>query len=262
MVERIATGDAAEIFKARLEGIAGFRRMFAIKRVRPHLARNTAYVQMIEEEARIAGMLNHGNIVQLLDLGRDGGAVYLVMEYVDGWDLGQIIERNLDRPHEGGEALPVEAIVYLGVQVLKALEYAHKREVIREGQPVALGLVHRDVSPSNILVSRLGEVKLTDFGIARAALKMMETHPDLIRRTFDYMSPEAARGRQVTQQSDLFALGVVMYECLTGAHPFRQDGEMATLEAIQDGRHAPLGQVAPHLPGRAGRRDGARSGAL
>jgi serine/threonine protein kinase len=250
VVERIATGDAAEIFKARLEGIAGFRRMFAIKRVRPHLARNAAYVQMIEEEARIAGMLNHGNIVQLLDLGRDGGAVYLVMEFVDGWDLGRVLERAMDRPHEGGEGLSVSVIAHMGVQILKALEYAHRREVMRDGQPMALGLVHRDVSPSNILISRLGEVKLTDFGIARAALKMMETHPDLVRRTFDYMSPEAARGRAVTQQSDLFALGVVLYECLAGVHPFRQSGEMATLEAIQDGRHTPLDEAVPGLPPR------------
>ncbi len=243
ILERVATGDAAEIFKARLDGIAGFRRLFAIKRVRPNLARNASYAQMIEEEARIAGMLNHGNIVQLLDLGRDGGALYLVMEFVDGWSLNQILElaRSASTP------LPVPVVAWIGSQVLKGLEYAHNRQVIRDGDAVSLGLIHRDVSPSNILISRQGEVKITDFGIARASLKIMETRPDLLRRTFDYMSPEGAAGRDVTQKSDLFAVGVVLYECLTLHHPFRREGEMATLEAIQEGEHTPLAELRPDL---------------
>lgn len=244
ILDRIATGDAAEIFKARLDGIAGFRRLFAIKRVRPHLARNGPYAQMIEEEARIAGMLNHGNIVQLLDLGRDGGALYLVMEFVDGWSLSQVLEVA----RQAATPLPTEVVVWMAVQTLKGLEYAHNREVIRDGQPVSLGLIHRDISPSNVLISRQGEVKLTDFGIARASLKIMETRPDLLRRTFDYMSPEGASGRDVTQKSDLFALAVVLYECLTLNHPFRREGEMATLEAIADGVHVPLAEARPDLP--------------
>jgi serine/threonine protein kinase len=242
--DRIATGDLAEIFKARLDGIAGFRRTFAIKRVRPHLARNQAYAAMIEEEARIAGLLSHGNIVQLLDLGRDGGALYLVMEFVDGWDLGAVEARSeaLGRP------VPVPVVVHVGVELLKALEYAHAREIVRHGEVAQLGLIHRDISPSNILVSRQGEVKLTDFGIARASLKLMETHPDLVRRTFDYMSPEASRGHDLTQAADLFAVGVVLFELLTGTHPFRREGEMATLEAIQDGHTPDPAALRPDAP--------------
>ena len=173
VLERIATGDLAEIYKARLEGIAGFRRLFAIKRVRPHLARLDTYAAMIEEESRIAGLLSHGNIVQLLDLGREDGVLYLVMEYVDGWDLGKVLERC----KELEEPAPMDQAVWIGLQLLKGLEYAHNREVIRNGEKVGLDLVHRDVSPSNILLSRQGDVKLTDFGIARASLKMMQTHP-------------------------------------------------------------------------------------
>jgi serine/threonine-protein kinase len=244
VLERISTGDVAEIFKARLEGIAGFRRLFAIKRIRPHLARNDAYTQFIEEEARIAGLLSHSNIVQLLDLGRDAGVLYLVMEFVDGWDLGRVLEASRAR----GTPMPVAHACSLAASLLKALEYAHQREVMRDGETVPLRLIHRDVSPSNILLSKLGEVKLTDFGIARASLKMMQTRPDLLRRTFDYMSPEAARGGELTQSADLFAVGLVLYECLTLVHPFRRDGEMATLEAIQAGTHEPLADLCPAAP--------------
>lgn len=244
ILERLATGDLAEVFQARLEGIAGFRRLYAIKRVRPHLARNETYSALLEEEARVAALLSHGNIVQILDLGRDGGALYLVMEHVDGWDLGRVLERA----QAASTPMPAALAAWMGVQMLRALEYAQKREVVRDGVAVPLALVHRDVSPSNILLSRAGEVKLTDFGIARASLKMMETHPDLVRRTFDYMSPEAARGRDVTGQSDLFAVGVVLYEAVTLVHPFRREGEFATLEAIQDGACAPVVELRPEVP--------------
>jgi serine/threonine protein kinase len=244
VLERIATGDLAEIYKARLDGIAGFRRTFAIKRVRPHLAALDSYAEMIEEEARIAGLLSHGNIVQLLDLGRDDGVLYLVMEFVDGWDLGAV----LAKAQEEEVSIPFLHVAWMGVQLLKALEYAHKREVIRDGERVPLDLVHRDVSPSNVLISRQGEVKLTDFGIARASLKMMQTHPDLVQRRFDYMSPEQARGADITQAADLFATGVVLYEALALEHPFRRDGEFATLEAIRDGDYVPLDERRQDLP--------------
>lgn len=244
VLERISTGDVAEIFKARLEGIAGFRRTFAIKRIRPHLAKDESYTQMIEEEARVAGLLSHGNIVQLLDLGRDAGALYLVMEHVDGWDLGAVLAAAEIRE----APIPVEHVITIGTSILKALEYAHQREVLRDGETVPLRLIHRDVSPSNILLSRAGDVKLTDFGIARASLKLMQTRPELLARTFDYMSPEAARGRDLTQAADLFSLAVVLYECLTLQHPFRKEGEMATLEAIQSGAFTPLDTLRPELP--------------
>lgn len=239
VIDRISTGDLAEIFLARLEGIGGFRRLFAIKRVRPHLVHNQSYAQMIEEEARIAGSLSHGNIVQLLDLGRDEGVLYLVMEYVDGWDLGKV----LDAIQRTGVEVPVRHVVFLGIQLLKGLEYAHGRTVMKDGQATALDLVHRDVSPSNILLSRQGDVKLTDFGIARASLKMMETHPDLVARRFDYISPEQARGGTITQAADIWAVALVMYQLLTGVHPFKRQGEFETIEAICDAKHTPLGEL-------------------
>jgi serine/threonine protein kinase len=244
VLDCIAQGDLAEIYKARLDGIAGFRRMFAIKRVRPHLAHLDTYAEMIEEEARIAGLLSHSNIVQLLDLGRENGVLYLVMELVDGWDLGAV----LDKARERGQPLPVAHVAWIGQQLLKGLEYAHQREVIRDGERVSLALVHRDVSPSNVLLSRQGEVKLTDFGIARASLKMMQTHPDLVKRRFDYMSPEQARGGDITQAADLFGTAIVLYECLTLQHPFRREGEFATLEAIRDGAFTPLPELRDDLP--------------
>lgn len=238
VIERIATGDLAEIFLARLEGIGGFRRLFAIKRVLPHLAHNVSYAQMIEEEARIAGILSHGNIVQLLDLGRDEGVLYLVMEYVDGWDLGKVLSAMAARTID----MPVRHAIFLGMQLLKGLEYAHGRTVMKDGERAQLDLVHRDVSPSNILLSRQGDVKLTDFGIARASLKMMETHPDLVARRFDYISPEQAKGEEITQAADMWAVAVVMYQVLTGVHPFRREGEFDTIEAICDGAFTPLSE--------------------
>ncbi len=243
ILEKIATGDLAEVFKARKEGLAGFKRLFAIKRIRPHLARLETYAQLIEEEAKIAGLLSHGNIVQLLDIGRDGGSLYLVMEFVDGWDLGAVLAASRER----GKALPVSHAAWIGVQLLKALEYAHRREIERGGETVPLNLVHRDVSPSNVLLSRAGDVKLTDFGIARAANKVGATHPDLVTRRFEYTSPEAAGGGDVTQAADLFAVGVLLYECLTLVNPFRRPGEMATLDAVRDGRFVPLRTLRPDV---------------
>lgn len=244
ILERISSGDLHEVYKARLEGIGGFQRTFAIKRVRPNLAQNTEYATMIEEEARIAGLLSHGNIAQLLDLGRDGGALYIVMEYVDGYDLGAVLRKSLEK----GRFMPVSLAIYIAMQLLKGLEYAHDREVMRDGQLVQLDLIHRNVSPANILIGRRGEVKLTDFGIARASMKMMQTHPDLVTRRFDYVSAEAAAGRAIDQRADLFALGVVMYECLAGVHPFKSEGEFATLERIRAGEREALRDVRPDVP--------------
>jgi len=243
IVERLATGDLAEVFKARVKGVGGFQRYFAVKRIQPHLARVPAYVELLEEEARIAGLLNHGNIVQLLDLGRDDNGLFLVMEFVDGWDLDTILHaaREADRP------LPIPHALWIAIHLLKALEYAHQREVIRDGKAVDIRFVHRDVSPSNVLLSRQGDVKLTDFGIARASLKMMQTHPDLVARRFDYLSPEQARSGDITQSVDIYGVGLLLYECLTLLHPFRRGGDLETLEAIRDGEFMPLRDVRPDV---------------
>ena len=217
ILERIATGGMAEIYKAKLEGIGGFQRTFAIKRILPHLSMNVDYVNMLVDEAKVAGLLSHANIVQILDLGQVEGVWYIAMEYVDGRDLGSVLKRASER----GLRLPVPHACFIIVELLKGLEYAHQRQVMRGGRPVALNIIHRDVSPPNVLISFQGEVKLTDFGIARAALKAQETQAGVIKGRFDYMSPEQAAGsKDIDQRSDLFAVGVVLYEILVGAPPF------------------------------------------
>ena len=164
ILERIATGGMAEILKARTESIGGFQKTFAIKRVLAHLSANKEYVAMLVDEAKIAGLLSHANIVQILDLGQIDNVWFIAMEYVAGSDLGRI----LARAKEKGLLFPVPHAVFIAMELLKGLEYAHKRQVMKDGRPVPLNIVHRDISPPNILLSFQGEVKLTDFGIASA----------------------------------------------------------------------------------------------
>lgn len=245
ILERIATGGMAEIYKARLEGIGGFQRTFAIKRILPHLSANNEYVTMLVDEAKVAGLLSHANIVQILDLGQVDGIWYIAMEYVNGYDLGAILKRA----HNRGLVLPVPHCCFMAIELLKGLEYAHQRQVMRGGRPVPLNIIHRDVSPPNILVSKQGEVKLTDFGIARASLKAMETQAGVIKGRFDYMSPEQAAGtKDLDQRSDLFSAGVVLYEALCGKHPFRTESELTTLEAVRDGEYPPINTINPEVP--------------
>ncbi len=245
ILERIATGGMAEIYKARLEGIGGFQRIFAIKRILPHLSQNADYVAMLVDEAKVAGLLSHANIVQILDLGQVDAVWYIAMEFVHGRDLGAVLRRATER----GLRLPVPHTVFVAIELLKGLEYAHQRQVMRGGRPVPLNIIHRDVSPPNVLLSFQGEVKLTDFGIARASLKVMETQAGVIKGRFDYMSPEQAMGaKDLDQRSDLFSVGVVLYEMLTGKHPFRADSELATLENVRIGKYKPISSINPDVP--------------
>jgi serine/threonine protein kinase len=244
IVERIASGGMAEIFKARLDGIGGFHRIFAIKRILPHLTSNPEFVDMLVDEAKVAGLLSHANIVQILDLGSIDQQYYIAMEFVNGRDLGQLLARCVDK----GITLPVPHAVYVLLEMLKGLEYAHNRQVMRGGRPVPLNIVHRDISPANVLVSFQGEVKLTDFGIAKASVKALETMSGVVKGRFDYMSPEQAAGQPVDQRSDLFSAGVLLYEVLTGRHPFRQPGDHATIEAVRRGTYEPPSYVNPDVP--------------
>ena len=244
ILEKIASGATAEIYKARMEGIGGFARSFAIKRIRPDLSRNRDYIELLVDEAKVAGLLSHANIVQILDLGEVDGLYFLAMEYVDGRDLGSVLGRCKDK----GITLPVPHAVFALIEMLKGLEYAHQRQIMRGNRPVPLNVIHRDISPSNVLVSFQGEVKLTDFGIARANVKAMATVPGVIRGRFDYMSPEQASGRDIDQRSDIFSAGTLLYEMVCGVHPFRKPGDVDTLEAIKHCRYEPPSFANPDVP--------------
>ena len=244
VIERISAGGMAEIFKAKKEGLGGFQRMFALKRVSPEYAGNEEYVDMLVEEAKIAGLLNHANIVQIVDLGQIDDQPYIAMEYINGPNLGKAIERLRTRDN----VLPVPHAVFICLELLKALEYAHNRQVMRGGRPVPLDIIHRDVCPSNVLLSLRGEVKLADFGIAKASVRDLNTVTGVVKGRCDYLSPEQARGESATQRSDLFATGVLLYEMITGRHPFQQATETKTLEAIKRASYVPAVVFNPEVP--------------
>jgi serine/threonine protein kinase len=244
VIQRISSGGMAEVFKARVDGLGGFQRLFAIKRIHPDHADNQEYVDMLIEEAKIAGLLSHANIVQIVDLGSANDAPFIAMEFVDGPDLSGVIERVKER----GSILPIPHAVFVCLELLKALEYAHNRQIMRGGRPVPLDIIHRDVCPANLILSLKGEVKLTDFGIAKASVRSFNTVTGVVKGRIDYLTPEQARGEAVSQRSDLFAVGVLLYEMITGRHPFRQNSQAKTLEAIKKASFVPAVAFNPEVP--------------
>lgn len=229
LLQRIAIGGMAEIFLAEKPGPAGFSRRLAIKRILPHRADDAEFVEMFLNEARLAAMLNHPNIVQIYDLGEVEDTYYIAMEYVDGFDLGQI----LDKSEERGQTIPPAYVARLISQAAMGLHHAHNYRDPSTHEH--LNLVHRDISLPNIMVSRDGIVKLLDFGIAKASNTDSQRDPTqtgVLKGKISYMSPEYLRGERIDGRHDLFALGVVMYELITGQKPFQAKGDVQMLQAI------------------------------
>jgi serine/threonine protein kinase/tetratricopeptide (TPR) repeat protein len=243
LLDLLARGGMAEVYKAKSHGVEGFEKILVIKRILPELSENPQFVEMFINEAKIAVTLSHANIVQVFDLGRAEDTYFIAMEYVAGYDLATILERGarLKRP------MPQELAVYVVSELAKGLDYAHRR---RDGQLRPLNIVHRDVSPQNVLISFEGEVKLTDFGIAKAALAVEErTDVGVLKGKYAYMSPEQARGEDVDARTDLFALGTVLYELLGGENPFYvPESTYETLRKVRDGELTPLRDEMPELP--------------
>ncbi len=204
LVERIAVGGMAEVFRAKAYGPHGFEKVLAIKRILPALAQDPSFEKRFITEAKVAVSLSHANIVQVFDFSRFGQSLYIVMELVDGCDLSKALQHARDL----GTVLPLEAAMHVAVELLKGLEYAHKR-----------GVVHRDLSPSNILLSRAGEVKIADFGIAQMGGAEV-TRTVKIMGKWRYMSPEQTRGEELDARSDIFSVGAVLYELFTGQRLF------------------------------------------
>lgn len=229
-----------ELHLAEAEGAGGWKKRVALKTVLPHLADDSEFVDRFLDEARIAGRLSHANIVPVFDCGEDAGTWYLAMEYVDGWDVRRLLKALRAR----SERLPVPFALRVGREIAEALSYAHQL-TDEAGQP--LDIVHRDVTPANILVSRAGDVRLTDFGVAAARGRLSRTTTGQLRGTFYYMSPEQAAGRPLDGRSDVFSVGALLYELLSGARAFDGDNEMAVLSRVQRGEFTPLGDAAPEL---------------
>jgi hypothetical protein len=210
LIEQIGEGGMSDIYTASMRGAEGFERILVVKRLKPALTRNRSAVDQFIDEARLGSLLNHPNIVQVFDFGKVDDEYYMALEYIPGWNLSQIVKRHFERT---AEALDLETVFYIAHDILQALGYAHDR-TNEEGE--RLGIVHRDVSPGNIVVSTTGDVKLIDFGIIKAESRLSQTNIGSVKGNPAFMAPEQARGVGVDPRSDLFALGLVMYYALTG----------------------------------------------
>ncbi|MCI0573680.1 MAG: serine/threonine protein kinase [Myxococcaceae bacterium] len=220
--ERLGVGGMAEVFRATYSPEGGFEKQVALKRVLPAYAGHADFLTMFRREAELGSLLVHPNIVQVLDLGRHRETLFLVMEYVEGLSLAALLERT------PGGRLPPSAVAYLGAELAGALAYVHGR-TSADGTP--LELVHRDLNPPNVLLSRIGEVKLSDFGIARAAGQVRLTEARAVRGKAGYVAPEQARGDALDGRADLFALGLTLYEALTGRPAFQGSTDAELLRA-------------------------------
>ena len=210
LMERIGEGGMSEVYLASMRGAEGFQRILVVKRLRPALAQNRSAVDQFIDEARLGSLLTHPNVVQVFDFGKVDDGYYMALEYVPGRNVAQIVKRHIERM---GGPLDVSTVFYLAHEVLQALEYAHGRA---DDEGECLGIVHRDVSPGNIVISTSGDVKLIDFGIVKAESRVSRTNLGNVKGNPAFMAPEQARGKAVDARSDLFSLGLVMYYALTG----------------------------------------------
>ena len=240
-LKRLAVGGMAEIFLAKQSGLEGFEKVVVLKRILPHLASDDEFVSMFLDEARIAAKLSHPNIVQIYDLGKADHTYYIAMEYVSGRNVQHLITKQ----QQLGGHLPVEHVARIMAGVCDGLFYAHGRKDY-DGKP--LNIVHRDISPQNILVSFAGGVKVVDFGIAKASTQLAQTRAGVLKGKYAYMSPEQVRGARVDHRSDIFALGLVMYEMLTGMRAFERDNSLKTLKAIVQEKPLNPREMNPDIP--------------
>jgi len=240
----------AEIFLAKQQGSQGFEKTVVLKRIHSALVADEQYRNMLIDEAHISMTLSHNNIVQVLDLGQAGGRYFLALELIDGWDLGRLLHRAA----LANIALPTSIALYVVSQICRALEYAHSKTG-ENGRP--LGIVHRDVSPQNVLISEQGEVKLADFGIAKAKRKRDQTDNGVVKGKIAFMSPEQALGREIDARSDIYAVGTLLYMLTTGQRPFDGPTDLEVLLRVQKGDYTPPDSVHaglhPHVAAVIGR---------
>src|SRR6185436_9958239 len=227
LFERIGRGGMAEVYKGRIQGPAGFERVFVVKRILPHLSDDTSFIKMFVEEAKLSARLNHPNIVHIFELGAVEGEYFISMEYIRGHDLSETMRaiwKALGPPRP-------ELVSYIGREVCRGLAYAHNL-ADENGRP--LGMIHRDVSPSNVMLSYEGAVKLLDFGIAKALSDGTEpTKGGQLKGKYAYMVPEQTEGENIDNRSDIFAIGIVLHEVLTGRRLFKGQNDVQTIERVR-----------------------------
>jgi predicted ATPase/serine/threonine protein kinase/Tfp pilus assembly protein PilF len=242
LVRRLASGGMGEVYLARAPGARGFEKKVVLKRVLPHLAEEKEFLELFLDEARIAASLNHPNVAQIFDLGEVDGSWFLTMEYVPGRDLRRVLARVQER---GARTLPLGLTLRIISDAAAGLDYAHKARD-PDGRP--LRIVHRDVSPHNVLVGFDGGVKLIDFGVAKAANRLQQTGTGLLRGKFPYMSPEQVEGVELDGRADVFSLGIVFWEVLTGTRLFRAASDAATVRLVAEARVEAPSRVNPDVP--------------
>jgi serine/threonine protein kinase len=241
VVEKLESGGMAEVFRAESEGLQGFRKQVAIKRVLPHLSSKKKFISMFLDEARLSAQLSHSNCVQVFDIGVGDNAFFIVMEFVDGANLKAIIEHLKKHKRD----FPVEAAVYISLAICQGLAYAHE---LTDPNGVPLHIVHRDMSPPNVLITKYGEVKIVDFGLAKANSQLEKSEPGIIKGKFSYLSPEAAMAQEVDARTDVFAVGIILWEILSGQRLFLGDTDFQTVKKVQESVIPSISKINRHVP--------------
>ena len=241
VIERLESGGMAEVFRGEAESLAGFKKQVAIKRVLPHLAQNEKFIRMFLDEARLCARLNHTNIVQVFDIGHVENTYFIVMEFVDGVNLKAIIEHTRKR----GTPLSMGAVVFVCIQICNGLQYAHE---LTDSDGNIAHIVHRDMSPPNVLISRRGEIKIVDFGLAKAAQSVEKTDPGVIKGKFGYLAPETAMGQEADAQADIFAVGIMLWELLAGRRLFLGDSDYQTVKLVQQAKVPSIRDINSSVP--------------
>ena len=241
VLDRLGGGGQAEVFRGISESIQGYRKAVAIKRVLPNLVANAQFVSMFLDEARLSLFLQHANVVQVFAISKaDDGTYFLVMEFVDGCDLKALMAHQVAR-----HIRDIGLAIYVVIEASRGLHYAHSLDHPYTGAP--LGIVHRDVSPPNIMLSKNGEVKVVDFGLAKADSQLETTDEGMIKGKFSYLAPEAARGEDVDARADIFALGTITWEMLAGRRLFVGDDPYATINLVREARVPSLTALDPNI---------------
>jgi len=241
VIDKLESGGMAEVFRAESSGLEGFRKQVAIKRVLPHHGRNSKFISMFLDEARLSAQLSHSNCVQVFDIGVRDDAYFIVMEFVDGANLKSIATSMQNK----GLAFPIPVATYIAHEICKGLSYAHE---LTDRSGVSLGLVHRDVSPPNVLVSKHGEVKIVDFGLAKASSQLEPSEPGVIKGKFAYLSPESALGEDIDCRTDIFAVGIILWELLASRRLFTADSDVQILHKVQAAKIPPISQINRSVP--------------
>ncbi len=243
VIKRLASGGMAEVFVAESAGIEGFRKQVAIKRVLPQLSKNDQFIEMFLDEARLSGRLAHSNVVSVFDIGVGDNTYFIVMEYVDGADLKQVMEyqRKLAKP------MSVEAACFIVTKICQGLAYAHDLHT-PDGEP--LTIIHRDITPANVLITRHGEIKIVDFGLAKASSQLASSDAGVIKGKFGYLSPETVMELGADKRVDIFAAGIILWELLSGRRLFLGDTDFGTVKLVREANIPKLATINPSVPAK------------